>query len=80
VAKQLTLQKVPGNGGAVDGHERACEAAAIVMNRPCQQLFAGPALPPDQHSEVARCHLPDQFEDLMKQVRAIAEVIGRSIV
>jgi len=24
--------------------------------------------------------LPDQFEDLMKQVRAIAEVIGRSIV
>jgi len=36
--------------------------------------------PENALSDGPQALLPDQFEDLMKQVRAIAEVIGRSIV
>src|SRR5262249_35573625 len=47
--KQLTLEEIVGDGGAVDLDERAGGAPGILMNGAGDQVFAHTALPADQH-------------------------------
>jgi len=65
VAEQFALQELPRNGRAVDGDEGAPLAPAVLVDRPGDQLFAGPALPPEQHGEIGPGNLPDRLEDLL---------------
>ena len=44
VTEELTLQKVFGNGVAVDRHKRAVLARAATMNCRCRHFFAGATL------------------------------------
>src|SRR3989449_5362835 len=46
-----SLQQLPGDGRAVDGHERPVLARAAVMDHPSEELLAGAALPKQERSE-----------------------------
>ena len=54
VAEQLGLEQLLGDRAAVDGHEQALGAPAVVVDRAGDQLLAGAALAGDQHGAV-RC-------------------------
>ncbi len=51
--EQLALQQLPGDGRAVDGHERPILARAEVMDHPGKELLTGPALPEQEHGRAA---------------------------
>ena len=51
--EQLALQQLPGDGRAVDGHERSVLARAAVMDHPGEELLAGAALPEQKHGRGA---------------------------
>jgi len=68
MAKQLALKEGVGHGGAIDLHQRPLLAAAVFMDRPCHQFFAGPRLTVDQHRGVGVGHLVDQAQHLLNDL------------
>src|SRR5207247_8989032 len=54
VSENLALDKRLGNGGAVDGDERALAAAGALVDRPRDPLLAGAALAVAQDRRAAR--------------------------
>ena len=54
VTEQLRLEQVLGNGCAVDGDEGRVAARAEHVQRPGEQLLAGPALAFDEHGRISR--------------------------
>ncbi len=62
VAEQLALDEPGGEGGAVDLDQRLGRTTAVGMDRPGDQLLAGPGLAADQHGGVGRRHPADLVE------------------
>ena len=62
VAEQLALEQVLGDGGAVDRHQRAAGARAVVVDRLGDDLFAGAALAGEQHGGAQRRDAADGGE------------------
>ena len=60
VAEQLGLQEILGQGGAVDGDERAVLARRALVDGPRHALLAGAALAEDEHGGRGVGHLLDQ--------------------
>ena len=56
VAKQLALHQMLGERAAVDGHEGPRGPGAAVMDRPGDELLAGPRFAAHQHARIARGH------------------------
>ena len=54
VPEQFALDQAGAECGQADRQERAVAAAAMAMDRPGDQLLAGPALARDQHGHVGR--------------------------
>src|SRR3989449_10348683 len=52
-----SLQQLPGDGRAIDGHERPVLARAAVMDHPSEELLAGAALPKQEHGRGANRNL-----------------------
>jgi hypothetical protein len=47
VPEELGFHQAFGNGCGVEGDKRLIAPRAVVVNRPCDQLFAGPRFPLD---------------------------------
>ena len=62
VAEQLALDQSRGQGGAVELDQRLGRAAAVGVDRPRDQLLAGPRLAGDEHGGVGRRHPADLVE------------------
>ena len=60
VAEQLTLQKVFGNGVAVNGDKRAVLMRAATMNCRCRHFFAGAAFSQQEHWSICSGHLANE--------------------
>src|SRR6185503_11842983 len=58
VAEQFRLDQIVRDRRTVDLDERACRAAAQLMDGARDQLLAGTVLPMHEHAGVAGCHLP----------------------
>ena len=63
VAEQLTLQQRLRQGAAVDGHERAVGAGALVVDGPGQALLAHARLAKDEQRDRAGCHPLDHLHE-----------------
>src|SRR5262245_39536986 len=59
VAEQLALDQAGGQGGAVDLDQWPGRALAVRVDRPGNQLLAGPGLAGDERSGVGRSHPAD---------------------
>jgi hypothetical protein len=64
MAEQLVLQDRRAEAGAVHRHQPGLAPAAVVVDGPGDQFLAGPALPLDQHRDVAGRHLARGLDDL----------------
>jgi hypothetical protein len=64
VAKELALEKGFGNGGAMDGHQRALAPAAPAVNRASHELLARPAFSGDEDRRIRRRHPLDEVVDV----------------
>src|SRR5262245_3029181 len=65
VAKQLGLDEILWNGGAVDLDERALRALAVVVDGVGDQLLAGAVLALNEDVCLARRHAFNQLEELL---------------
>ncbi len=65
VPEQLALHQLLGNGGAVDAHEGAVAAEALLVNGPRDQLLPGSRLAGDQHAGGRGGYLRDEVADLL---------------
>src|SRR5580704_5711746 len=65
MSEKLILDQVFRQVGAGKGDQRASVPATQVMNRPCQEFFAGSGLACNQNIYVARRNLPRQAEELL---------------
>jgi len=63
VAEELGLEQRLGNGAAVERHEAVYAARTVVMNRPRDNLFAGPCLAGDEDGAARRCDGLEQLEE-----------------
>ena len=75
VAEQLALQQRVGDGGAVDGDERAFAARAVEVERLRHQLLAGARLAGDQHRRRRTRQPPDEREHLLHDGRPADDVV-----
>ena len=64
VPEQFTLQERRGQRGAVAGQQRVVSAAAVLMDRADDHLFAGAAFAGHQDRAIGRSDAFDQGEDL----------------
>ena len=62
VAEELALDEPRGEGGAVDLDQRPGGPPAVGVDRPGDQLLAGPRLAGDEHGGVGRRHPADLVE------------------
>ena len=72
MAEELALDEFGGDGGAVDRDERVISALALLVDRPRDQLLAGPALAGDEDIGLGPRHLPDHLVDVLHR-RAVAD-------
>ena len=64
VAKELTLEQVFRNGGAIYWNKRAISPEANVVNRPRHEFFAGAAFTGNEHGYVSGCYPLNNFINL----------------
>ena len=69
MAEELTLKKLGGKGGAVNGDERLLRTIAQGMDCLGGHLFAGAALSLDQDGRLAWGNLTDGLEDPLHRGR-----------
>ena len=62
VAEELALDELPGEGRAVDLHERPAAAGAVVVEGVRDELLAGAARAAHQHGEVGVGHFSNHVE------------------
>jgi len=67
--EEFALQQVFRYGGTVDGRERLIRPVAVPVNRPGDQLLAGPALPLNQYRHILIINFSDQGEYLQQMGR-----------
>src|SRR5262249_20995922 len=63
VAEQLALQQLERDGREVDGDQQALLSRATPVDRPGDQLLAGPGLAGDEDGRLARGHASHQIGD-----------------
>ncbi len=63
VSEELAFEQLRRKRGTVHLHERPVPAGGALMNRPRHQLLADPALPSNQHGDVAVGNLLDHLGD-----------------
>src|SRR5208283_1870150 len=49
ITEKLTGDKIPWDGGAIDGYVRTIPPAAAIMNRLGKDIFSGPAFPGEEN-------------------------------
>ena len=77
VAEQLGFEQRFGDGGAVDGDERAVVARAERVKRAREQLLAGAALPFEQHRRVGGGGAVQRDRHLL-ELRVVADDLRRA--
>ena len=65
MSKELGFEQGFGQSRAVDAHERAARARALVVDEPNDELFPGATLARDQDRHVERCHPCRELEHLL---------------
>src|SRR5262249_9014103 len=79
VAKQLALEELFRNGGAVDRHRRSIPAIAVVMNRLGRQLLTSSTFAGDQEIRRTVGHTPDQIKYLLHRF-ALADDLMKTVL
>jgi hypothetical protein len=74
VTKELTLEQVFRQGSTVDRKKAVRRAWALIVDGPCDQLLAGPALAFEQHRGVGLGYPFDQGENLLHRTAAPDDV------
>ena len=65
MAEQFAFDDSFGNGATIHGDQGLLRAIARCVYGFCDHFFARPALTRDQHGDVRRRHLRDDFGDLL---------------
>ena len=68
MAEQRALHQLARNGRQVHGNERRVGVAALAVNQPREQLFAGSAFAQDQHRGGQLRHFLHQVDDVARQL------------
>ena len=76
VAEEFAFEQCLGEGGAVDGQERAIAAAAVVIDGPRHEFLAGTALAEDQDHRVLRGDPTDGLVDLLHGRGVADDLVG----
>ena len=69
MTEQMAFHEAFGDGGAVQRNQRAVAPGAIVVDRPCDELLARPALTHDADVGVTGGDFVDLGEDLPELLR-----------
>ena len=72
LTKQVALDRISGEGCAVDAHERPVAARAQVVNAMGEHRLAGADFAKQQDARIARRHLPHLLEHAAN-ARAVAD-------
>ena len=75
MSKELGFEQGFGQSRAVDAHERAARARALVVDEPNDELFPGATLARDQDRRVERCHPCRELEHLLHRGTSRDEVL-----
>src|SRR4051812_4073617 len=77
--KQGRLERIGNSVAGVHGDERALRTRRVRMDRACDELFSGAALPLDENRGPAWRRLNDQIEHLTHP-RALADDVGKLVI
>jgi hypothetical protein len=75
VAEEFGLEQRFGDGGAVDGDERAVLPFAVFVEGTADEFLAGPRLAGDEHIDIESGDHADAFEDLLHGGRLADEAV-----
>jgi hypothetical protein len=75
MAKELDFEQSRGDGRAVHLDERTPAATVAIVDRPGDELLAGPGLTENENGGVGRCHDVDLFQDVSQRPALSDDVV-----